>query len=325
MSTTLYRRKGDQFFDANGNMLAGGKLYYTLANSTTPQDTYSEQGGSISNSNPIVLDASGRLLTPVYLGSNYDYRELLTTSAGVTVSPWPFDNIPKASTAAPTVTGFERLYLPFTQVSSVSSPVTLLIANAGYGYEADATGGAINFLLPDVTTMTAGTGFFFKRTDASAYNVTVTPNGSDPIDGVASAIIVPPGYNGIYLVATGSAWLAYSFHSPYARLAGAKQSVTLNGATTINMNLGGHVVASLAANASVLVSNWPPSGSLGKLVLDITNAGAFNITAWPGTTLWVGGAAPTISSGNGKKDTIILTSIDGGTNFRGYVVAQDLS
>lgn len=307
-------------------MLAGAKLYYYVANTSTAQDTYSEQAGATSNANPITLDASGRLTTPVFLGSNDDYKELLTTSEGVTVGPWPFDNIPKAAVAAATITGFERLYLPFTQVSSASSPVTLLVANAGYGYEADATSGDIDFDLPDVTTIVAGTGYFFKRTDASVYNVTVAPHGTDPIDGVNASIVVPPGYNGIYLVADGSSWMTYCFHSPHARLAGAKQSVTAASTTAIDMNLGCHVVLSLAATiATFNVTNAPPSGSLGKLILEITNAGAFNITDWPGTTVWAGGTAPTVTSGNGKKDTFVLTTVDGGTNWRGYVTAQNMS
>jgi hypothetical protein len=325
MGTVLFRRKGEQFFDSYGRMLAGGQMYYHVANTTTPQDTYSEQTGVTSNSNPITLDASGRLATPVYLGSNYDYKETLKDANGVTVSSWPFDNIPKSATAPATVTGFERLYLPFTQVSSVSSPVTLLVANAGYGYEADATGGAIIFNLPDVTTITPGTGYFFKRVDASVYNVTLTPHGTDPIDGANASVIVPPGYNGIYLVCDGSAWMCYSFHSPHARLAGAKQAVTANGATTINMNLGCHVILALAANSTLAVSNAPPSGSLGKLVIEINNGGAFNITSWPGTVVWTGGIVPTITSGSGKKDSVVLTTIDGGTNWRGYLTAQNMS
>jgi len=325
MGTVLYRRKGEQFFDSYGDMLAGGKLYYYVANTTTPQDTYSEQTGATSNQNPITLDSSGRLLTPVFLGSNYDYKEVLTDANGVTMPSWPFDDIPKSVTAPASVTGFERLYLPFTQVSSVSSPVTLLVANAGYGYEADATGGNVVFNLPDVTTILAGTGYFVKRVDASVYNVTLAPHGTDPIDGVNASIIVPPGYNGIYLVCDGSAWICYSFHSPHARLAGAKQSVTANGATAINMNLGCHIDMSLTANATLTTTNVPPAGSLGKLTIEITNGGAFNVTSWPGTTVWTGGIVPTITSGSGKKDSVVLTTIDGGTNWRGYLTAQNMS
>lgn len=105
------------------------------------------------------------------------------------------------------------------------------------------------------------------------------------------------------------------------------QAVTANAASlSINYASGGDVSLSLAANVtSFSITNWPASGQFGRIVIEIANTGSFNITGWPGTTVWAGGSAPTITSGNGKKDTICLTSNDGGNNFRGYVLAQNMS
>ncbi len=96
MSTLLRYPKGYQFFDGNGKPLALGNLYYYVAGTTTPQNTYSDSVGAIPNTNPIELDGSGRLQVDVYLGSTADYKEVLTTSS-VTVSPWPDDNIVRAT------------------------------------------------------------------------------------------------------------------------------------------------------------------------------------------------------------------------------------
>ena len=52
---------GAQFFDGNGNPLSGGKLYTYAAGTTTPQVTYTSSAGNVAWSNPIVLDASGRV------------------------------------------------------------------------------------------------------------------------------------------------------------------------------------------------------------------------------------------------------------------------
>jgi hypothetical protein len=71
------------------------------------------------------------------------------------------------------------------------------------------------------------------------------------------------------------------------------------------------------------VSNAPASGQLGKLTLDITSSGSFVISDWPGTVIWPGGVAPTITDTG--VDTIILTTVDGGTNWRGYIAGQDFS
>ncbi len=96
MITRLRYPKGYQFFDANGAPLALGNLFYYAAGTTTPLNTYSDSGGTVANTNPIVLDGSGRLDVDVYLGSTSNYKEVLTT-ASATVAPWPDDNIPLAS------------------------------------------------------------------------------------------------------------------------------------------------------------------------------------------------------------------------------------
>jgi hypothetical protein len=103
------------------------------------------------------------------------------------------------------------------------------------------------------------------------------------------------------------------------------QSITASGSTlTINMALGWNVELTLSANVtSVVVQNWPASGSLGRLTLDITSTGSYTMTGWPGTTRWTGGTAPTITASG--KDTVVLTSADGGTNFRGYLAGQSMS
>jgi hypothetical protein len=207
MSVELFRKQGEQFLDANGRPLAGASMYYYRAATQTPQDTYLDQSGSSTNTNPIVLNASGRIPTPVYIGSNYDYKEVLLDANGVTVSPWPFDNIPKATTSAPVATGFERLYMPFTQVTAASSPVTLLTANAGYGYEIDASGGNVDLNLPDATSITAGTGYYFKRMDQTTSVVSIVPNGTNMIDGANTSIVIPISYSGAYVVSDGSQWL----------------------------------------------------------------------------------------------------------------------
>lgn len=49
-----------QFFDSNGDPLAGGKVYFYAAGTSTPQATYADQGGTIQNTNPVILDSAGQ-------------------------------------------------------------------------------------------------------------------------------------------------------------------------------------------------------------------------------------------------------------------------
>jgi hypothetical protein len=98
MTTVIRYPKGYQFFDANGDPLASGALSYFQAGTTTPADTYSDAAGTVPNTNPVELDAAGRLTVAVYLGDAANYKEVLT-ARGATVHPWPDDNIPQAAEA----------------------------------------------------------------------------------------------------------------------------------------------------------------------------------------------------------------------------------
>ena len=152
MTTAVWRRGGDMFLDLAGKPLAGGQLFYYQAGTTNLGATYADAAGATLNPNPVQLNASGQLTVPVYFGASYNYKELLTDVNGATISPWPFDNLPAATGAAPAQTGFERLYLPWISLTSASSPFTLSASAAGTGYECDCTSGAIAITLPSAAT-----------------------------------------------------------------------------------------------------------------------------------------------------------------------------
>lgn len=107
----------------------------------------------------------------------------------------------------------------------------------------------------------------------------------------------------------------------------ATQTVTASSAAlSIDVSAGGAIKLALSASVtSLTVKNWPPEGTFGRLLLEITNGGAYAMSGWPGTTIWSGGTAPVITSGAGKKDSILLTSSDGGTTFRGYLIGANMS
>ena len=77
-----------QFFDLNGDPLAGGLLYTYAAGTTTPLATYTDSTGLIANTNPIVLDSRGE--ANVWLGTE-SYKLALYTSTSVLI--WTVDNI----------------------------------------------------------------------------------------------------------------------------------------------------------------------------------------------------------------------------------------
>jgi len=84
---------GAQFFDNNGVPLAGGLIYTYTAGTTTPATTYTSSTGLIAHSNPIVLDAAGRIATgEIWLTSGVEYKFVVKTSVFVQLGS--YDNIP---------------------------------------------------------------------------------------------------------------------------------------------------------------------------------------------------------------------------------------
>lgn len=81
-----------QFFDDNGVPLTGGKLYTYEAGTTTPQVTYTTTAGNVAHTNPIVLNAAGRVggSGEIWLTSQ-EYKFILKNANDVTIAT--YDNI----------------------------------------------------------------------------------------------------------------------------------------------------------------------------------------------------------------------------------------
>jgi hypothetical protein len=80
-----------QFFDNNGDPLVGGKLFTYAAGTTTPQVTYTSSSGGTPNSNPIILNAGGRVPSEIWLTDGLGYKFVLYSSTDQLIGSW--DNI----------------------------------------------------------------------------------------------------------------------------------------------------------------------------------------------------------------------------------------
>ena len=84
-----YGGVGAQFLDNSGNVLTGGKIYTYAAGTTTPQVTYTSSNGATPHSNPIILDASGRVPSgEIWLTDGLVYKFVLTTSTDVLIATY---------------------------------------------------------------------------------------------------------------------------------------------------------------------------------------------------------------------------------------------
>lgn len=84
---------GAQFFDNSGVPLSGGKIYTYAAGTTTPLTTYTTFQGNVPWTNPIVLDAAGRVPSggEIWLTNGPQYKFLLKDSNDVLIAT--YDNI----------------------------------------------------------------------------------------------------------------------------------------------------------------------------------------------------------------------------------------
>lgn len=86
MSGIRFSSRLTQFSDDNGAPLAGGSISFTVSGTTTLQDTYSDEDLNTENTNPVDLDADGRLSVDVFLDPTLNYRARLYSSADVLIA-----------------------------------------------------------------------------------------------------------------------------------------------------------------------------------------------------------------------------------------------
>jgi hypothetical protein len=82
-----------QFFDNSGQVLTGGKVYTYLAGTTTPAVTYTTNSGVTPNSNPIILNAAGRVPDSgeIWLTDSISYKFVLKDQNDVLIAT--YDNL----------------------------------------------------------------------------------------------------------------------------------------------------------------------------------------------------------------------------------------
>lgn len=99
-----------QFFTNTGAVLTGGKIYTYLAGTTTPAATYTTSAGSTAWSNPVVLDAAGRVSGSgeIWLTDGTLYKFVLKDSTDTLIAT--YDNISGTS-------DFSSVYANFASTS----------------------------------------------------------------------------------------------------------------------------------------------------------------------------------------------------------------
>jgi hypothetical protein len=196
---------GWQFFSNIGQPLAGGQIYTYSAGTTTPLATYTSISGNIANTNPIVLDAYGRVSNEVWLSVGSSYKFVLLDSSNVQIGT--YDNISGTPAGQNIVTTFNAGTTGFTPTAATNGDITLAgTLNASNGGTGLTSSGLTGYVLTS--------------------------------DGTTWAAQQPPTYGTLY----SYAW-AYSANSytPNSQVAGTNFTPSLSGTWTI---MGGPAVIS---------------------------------------------------------------------------------
>jgi hypothetical protein len=105
VSLSIFGGVGAQFFDNNGNPLSGGKIYTYEAGTSTPLATYTSSAGGTAHTNPIVLDAAGRVPNGGEIWNQLRlYKFVLETSTGVLIAT--YDNVGSSFNATAIIANF---------------------------------------------------------------------------------------------------------------------------------------------------------------------------------------------------------------------------
>jgi hypothetical protein len=167
-----------QFFDANGDPLVGGRLYSYIAGTTTPQATFTDESGSTTNTNPVILDSRGE--ASVWFGAG-TYKLALKTAADVDV--WTVDNIGSDISVADLATGIQA----WLGTPTSANLRTAMVDETGTGALVFAN--TPTLVAPAVDVITEATpavgvtidGVLLKDNDVSAQDVTGSATVNAPV------------------------------------------------------------------------------------------------------------------------------------------------
>ena len=165
--------------------MAGGLIYTYQAGTSTQLATYTDNGGTIANANPIVLDSSGRVPYEIWMFVGYSYKFVIQTSSGASIQT--LDNLYPILQNAPAVSGT----IPSGLISLWSGSTGSV--PSGW-YLCDGTNGT-----PDLrNSFIVGAG--------NSYAVGATGGSADAIvvSHTHTASVTDPGHLHVYQMLTGS-------------------------------------------------------------------------------------------------------------------------
>lgn len=219
----------------------GGKVYTYEAGTTTPKATFTTQDESVSNANPVVLDANGR--ADIWLGDG-GYKFVVTDANDVEL--FSSDNLGGSSSVA-----FGNTVNSIT----ASTPITDVYANS---FNVCTNSPTLSLL----SASTAGEGFYFTVVNEGSGTVTIDPDASETIAG-ASTLAIAPDQGGI-IICDGSAWQFFGtvgFPTLVADNTFTGDNIFQGVVDVTNVNAEGSGGGNLRTNGGTNCLSWGSGGS----------------------------------------------------------------
>jgi parallel beta-helix repeat protein len=145
-----------QFFTSTGAVLTGGKLYTYAAGTTTPQAAYTTSQGNVPWTNPIVLDAAGRVPSggEIWITDGLIYKFVLKDANDVLIAT--YDNI----------TGINSNAVAYTnQQEIVTATAGQTVFNLGISYQPGTN--SLSVFVDGVNQYGPGAQYSYVETDST--------------------------------------------------------------------------------------------------------------------------------------------------------------
>ena len=337
------------FVDNSGLACAGCNLYTYIAGTTTPQATYTDAGGGSSNTNPIVLDASGS--ANIWIGLTA-YKFVMKDASGSTL--WTVDNVVSlaslscrySNSIAYGCTGATTSQGAATNIvdGNTIKPASILNANVNgictvtkYGAVGDCAGSgstgactnnhdAIQAAI-DACYITRGSVYFPTNPSQSGQTVYYTATAINP-KGVS--MYGPPGASGpfsSYPASSGVGVRGAPSQDVFNVLDPTNGSYVAPRDSFTVQDLAIFVDDSVDASASF------PTRKPGRTCKDVVANGTAIITSAAqcefqpgdaGQNIKVGSTTTTISSWQSATQVTLATTITTGTGITSYISAMNL-
>lgn len=229
------------FLDANGQPLAGGRVYFYVPNTTTPKDTWQDSGETTLNSNPVILDGSGRAI--IYGAGTY--RQIVQDLNGNTI---------------------------WDQLTADTSANNFSWAGTSTGTANAQTLTAPNFTQEDGQTI----GFVAGISNTGA--LTLQVNGGTPINVVKATTAGPISLTGSEVILGNQYEVSYSAQSGAFQLVaypvppGIGQAMAIASASTVD--LGTATNHNVSITGSVSINSFGASASISSPLYLVSFTGA---------------------------------------------------